>query len=127
MSIWIAKLLGPVILVLSIPMLLQPKRLLQTTQDFLSMPPLVLISGVLAMVAGLAIVNLHNLWVWDWRVVVTLFGWALVLGGVFRVLAPRYVVQVGHALLQQSWLTRIAGGLWGLLGIFLCYQAYLAT
>jgi hypothetical protein len=47
--------------------------------------PLILITGVLAMTAGLAIVNTHNVWMLGWPVIVTLFGWALVIGGAVRI------------------------------------------
>lgn len=60
MAIWIADFLGPVILVLSIPMIVTPASLQETARRFLADRPLVLISGVLAMTAGLSIVNTHN-------------------------------------------------------------------
>ena len=75
MEIWISKLLGPVLLVLGIPMITAPTSLRETTRRFLADSPLVLVSGVLAMTAGLSIVNTHNVWVLDWTLIVTLFGW----------------------------------------------------
>ena len=124
MTIWISKFLGPIILVLSIPMIVAPKKLMQTTSRFLEDTPLILISGVLAMVAGLAIVNTHNVWVWDWPIIVTLFGWALTLGGAFRILAPGAVHDVGGAMLGNMIVARFAGIIWGFLGIFLTFKAY---
>ena len=47
---------------------------------------MIFITGVLALIAGLAIVNAHNLWVPDWRVVVTVLGWLSVVGILFRAL-----------------------------------------
>ena len=73
MAIWISKFLGPVILALSIPMIVTPSILQETTRRFLADSPLVLISGILAMTAGLSIVNTHNVWVLDWTLIVTLF------------------------------------------------------
>lgn len=124
MTVWIAKLLGPIVVVLSIPMLLTPAKLNETTQRFLADPPLVLISGVLAMTAGLAIVNSHNVWVLGWPVIVTLFGWALALGGAVRIAAPQLVDRVGGKMMEQTWLSRIAGVVWLLLGVFLTFKAY---
>lgn len=124
MTIWIAKFLGPIIVVLSIPMLLTPGRLRETTRRFLADSPLVLISGVLALTAGLAIVNTHNVWVLHWPVIVTLFGWALTLGGAARVIAPTLVDEVGGAMLSRPALTRVMGAAWGLLGAFLTFKGY---
>ena len=40
-------------------------------------PALVLVSGVLSFVAGLAIVRVHNHWGGGWAILVTIFGWLL--------------------------------------------------
>lgn len=124
MSIWIAKLLGPVIIVLSIHMLTDPKRLQKTTQQFLQDGPLIFVSGVLVMVAGLSIINSHNLWVWDWRVVITLFGWAFFLSGASRIIAPQAVKEVGDTMLNRPTMTRVAGAVWGMFGLFIAYKGY---
>jgi len=124
MAIWISKLIGPVILALSVPMIVTPRRLQETTRRFLADSPLILISGVLAMTAGLSIVNTHNVWVLDWTLIVTLFGWALVLGGASRIVAPRVVDAVGGAMMDRPTMTRIAGAFWALLGGFLTFKAY---
>ena len=63
--------------------------------------PLVLISGVLAIVAGLSIVNTHNVWIVDWTLIVTVFGWALVLGGASRIIAPQVVSDVGSSMMAR--------------------------
>ena len=124
MAIWISKFLGPVILVFSIPMVVTPTSLQETTRRFLADTPLVLISGVLAMTAGLSIVNTHNVWVLDWTLIVTLFGWALVLGGVTRVIAPHIVQRVGNATMGRPMMMRIVGAFWALLGAFLTFKGY---
>jgi uncharacterized membrane protein HdeD (DUF308 family) len=124
MAIWISKFLGPIILVVSIPMIVAPRRLQETTTRFLADSPLILISGVLAMVAGLSIVNTHNVWELDWPVIVTLFGWALLLGGALRIVTPAVVRDLGRAMANRPTMTRVAGVIWGLLGAFLTIKGY---
>lgn len=125
MSIWIAKFMGPIILALGIPMVVAPQDLLKTSKKFLSDSPLILVSGVLAMTAGLAIVNTHNIWILDWPVIITFFGWALVIGGAIRVISPRLVDIVGSAMMKFDSMARIAGVFWVILGLFLTYKGYL--
>jgi hypothetical protein len=124
MAIWISGFLGPIFLALAIPMEATRARLRETPRRFLADAALVLVSGVLAMTAGLAIVRSHNVWPLDWRLIVTLFGWALVLGGAARIVAPQVVDHAGGAMLARPALTRIAGAFWGLLGAFLTFEAY---
>ncbi len=124
LTIWISKFLGPLILVLGMPMIFSPESLQETTKRFLADSPLVLVSGVLAMTAGLSIVNTHNVWVLGWPLIVTLFGWALVLGGASRIVAPRVVEHVGGAMMDRPTMTRVIGAFWVLLGAFLTVKAY---
>ena len=124
MSIWLAKLLGPVVVALSIPMMFRPKRLLQITEEFLEQPALILISGILAMIAGVAIINTHNLWMFRWPVIITLFGWALALGGAVRIIAPDLIKRMGEPMIHTFNLTRAAGALWGAIGLALIFNGY---
>ena len=124
MAIWISRFLGPVILALSVRMIVAPAGLQETTRRFLADRPLVLISGVLAMTAGLSIVNTHTVWILEWPLIVTLFGWALLLGGALRVVAPNVVDDVGGAMMDRPKMTRIVGVFWALLGAFLTFKGY---
>jgi hypothetical protein len=40
------------------------------------------------LVAGLAIVRAHNIWVGGWPVLVTVLGWLAILSGLVRMLFP---------------------------------------
>ncbi len=105
-------------------MVLSPESLRETTRRFLSDRPLILVTGVPATVAGLAVVNAHNVWSLDWRLIITLFGWALVVGGGVRILAPGVVARVGAQMLEGPLMVRAAGALWFLLGAFLAFLAF---
>jgi hypothetical protein len=50
--------------------------------------PVVFLDGTILFVAGLALVGAHNLWGWKWPLLITLTGWALLLGGLYRMIAP---------------------------------------
>ena len=124
MEIWISKFLGPVILALAIPMIFAPKSLNEVTWGFLENKPLILISGVLAMIAGLSIINSHNVWRLDWTIIITLFGWALVVGGASRIIMPHFVTRVGGTMIDRPKATKIIGMFWALLGGFLIFKGY---
>jgi len=65
MEIWTSKFLGPIVFALAVPMIFTPRSLNEVTKGFLEDKPLILISGVLAMIAGLSIVNSYNIWKLD--------------------------------------------------------------
>jgi hypothetical protein len=69
-SKYIARLMGPVMLIIGIGMiggmLTQGDDYSSLLKEFIGSRALIFITGVLALVAGLAVVNEHNLWVRDW-------------------------------------------------------------
>jgi len=75
-SRYIARLMGPVLLIIGIGMIaglfVEAESYSSLMKEFIGSRALIFITGVLALLAGLAIVNAHNLWVPDWRVVVRL-------------------------------------------------------
>ena len=123
-SIFIAKLVGPVLLVAAIPMLINPKELQEIAAEFLQNRVLIYITGVMVLLGGLSIVNTHNYWVVDWPVVITLFGWAMIIGGAARVVLPSAVTRIGNAMMEKPTVTRIAGLAWAFVGAYLIYKGY---
>jgi hypothetical protein len=123
-SIFLAALIGPVMLIAAIGMLLNPGGQRAMMLAFLDSPPLIYLSGVLAMVAGLAIVLYHNVWAADWRVIITLLGWAGTIGGAARMLSPGSVKTVGAAMLNKPWVMTAGGVAWLAIAAVLCFYGY---
>jgi hypothetical protein len=48
----------------------------------------VYLNAVILFVVGLALVRAHNRWSWTWPTVITVTGWMLLLGGLYRMVAP---------------------------------------
>ena len=123
-SVLIAKLIGPILLVAAIAMLADAKDLQEMAREFLKDRALIYVTGVLVMLGGLAIVNNHNDWIADWRIIITLFGWAMIVGGAVRMALPSAVRSIGGAMMEHPALIRISGAVWVLVGAFLTYKGY---
>lgn len=50
--------------------------------------PVVYLNGTLLFVAGLAILQSHHAWRRDWTTLITLGGWAALVLGLYRMIAP---------------------------------------
>jgi hypothetical protein len=50
--------------------------------------PVVYLNGTILFVVGLALVRAHNRWAWGWPTLITVTGWVLLLGGLYRMIAP---------------------------------------
>jgi hypothetical protein len=83
----IAGLVGPALAA----MLISEFPLVQPHLYDTQIPPVVYLSGTLMFIAGLAIVRVHNHWVRNWTVLVTLSGWFFLFLGLIRMFgAGRY-------------------------------------
>ena len=103
-STFVARILGPVLVTVGIGLLLEGDTFRTMADEFLHSAALIYLSGVITLTLGLAILNVHHLWVRDWRVLVTIFGWLFLIGGIFRVLAPSLMQTVGEPLIaHQRW------------------------
>ncbi len=123
-SLLIARLLGPLLLVAGLTMLANPKALQDVAREFLASRALIFLAGILALLAGLAIVNTHNHWVAGWPVVITLFGWIAILGGIIRIGFPALTKTIGEKMLARATMLRWIGLIQAALGAFLMYVGY---
>ena len=106
-STLIARLMGPLLLVLGVGMLIGllgdgEAEYMTMLRGFMADIPLIIVFGMLTLVAGLAIVNAHNLWVPDWRVIITVLGWLAIIRGVVAILFPVKVHELGETAMATS-------------------------
>ncbi len=125
-SLFLAQLIGPVLIVMGLGLLFRHTEFHEMATDFLASRAMIFLSGLLTLVVGLAIVNTHNFWEVGWPVVITILGWLAVIGGVFRILFPGSVQSIGSSMLEMSGIAKAGGAIQILLGLWLCYAGYLA-
>ena len=125
-SLFLAKLIGPVLVVMGLGMLINRDSYRAMAREFLASRALIYIAGLFALVPGLALVLNHNVWAADWRVVITLFGWLATIGGIFRILFPQQVTKIGSAILDRPNYLTIAAAAVIALGLWLGYAGYFA-
>ena len=125
-SAFIARIFGPVLVIIGLGLLIEGESFRTMAGEFLRSSALVYFSGVATLAAGLAILNVHHAWTRDWRSLITVFGWLFVIGGIFRILAPTWVQEIGEAFIaHRRW--PIIGAIVTLsLGAFLSMMGYLA-
>lgn len=123
-SIFLAKLLGPVMIVIGLAVLINEEEFRKLSQEFLSSRALLFLSGFIILPAGIAILIVHNVWRLDWRVLITIIGWLLAIGGAVRLLAPRFVTDRGNAMLKHQQMPLIAGVVWAAIGFVLFFYGY---
>ena len=105
---------------------IHPKRVEAMGREVLDIPTLLLMAGLLALVPGLAIVLTHNTWAADWRGLITVLGWIMLVAGASRILLPGLMQRMGDSMLQNRALIMVPGLLMLVLGGYLVWVAYLS-
>ena len=117
--------MGPTFVAIALGMLINLGMYESIIAEGLRTGILFYLSGLLSLLAGLAIVNLHNMWCADWRVVITVLGWLMTIGGIFRVVVPQIAVAIGSNIYDGRANTTVAALIIGTLGAFLSFKSYL--
>ena len=120
----IAGFIGPLLAALGVAMLVNrelfPVIIDQISHDY----GLILVSGMLSLLAGIAIVRVHNVWSAGWQVIVTLFGWLAILGGLARMWVPQMAGPIADSFAASPAALLLAAVVLVALGGFLSYKAY---
>jgi len=123
-SIFLAKLIGPVMVLVGVSLLANETAFRKMTQEFLRSAALMFLSGMIILPAGLAVVLNHNVWVMDWRVIITLLGWLAVISGAIRVFAPDRLTKFGKKAMAKKEIVTAAALIWIVIGAVLCYCGF---
>ena len=125
-SILLARLVGPLFVVIGVIIVANPSRLRTIGRELIQGEAVIFMAGMITFVVGLAIVNTHNVWVRDWRIVITLFGWISVIAGILRMGCPGLVKGIGGRMIDHPGAMVVGGVGAMLLGLFLSYHGYIA-
>ena len=119
----IAGFIGPLLAALGVAMLVNrelfPVIIDQISHDY----GLIIVSGMLSLLAGIAIVRVHNIWS-GWQAIVTVLGWLAIVGGLARMWMPQMAGPIANSFAASPAVLLIAAVVLLALGGFLSYKAY---
>ncbi|OGZ00384.1 MAG: hypothetical protein A2945_03490 [Candidatus Liptonbacteria bacterium RIFCSPLOWO2_01_FULL_52_25] len=90
-SIFLAKVLGLVSAISALAVMVRYKESLTMEEEAAERPSSVYASGFLILIGGVLLVVSHSVWVWDWRLVITILSWMVLLKGLGRIFFPNSV------------------------------------
>ena len=125
-SILIARIIGPLFALMALGMLFNRDTYGVIMAEFAESRALIYLSGTIALITGIVFVHFHNLWVADWRVIITVIGWLSILKGVIRLLYPQIVRKVGRRFANNARLMTGSGAVILALGAFLSFHGFAA-
>ncbi len=60
--------------------------------------------GVCSSIVGIAMILTHNLWVSDWRVIITLLGWVALARGIMLLFMPEMITNHLRKMENNRWI-----------------------
>lgn len=90
-------------------------------EDLKKSPGLTFIIGIADVIFGVVLVQYHNIWLWNWVVLVTITGWGLLIGGIILIIFPN-CIKIPEMLFKNTimWgvFALVVGIIFGYFGFF---------
>lgn len=123
-SIFLARVIGLVSVVSTTASLLRYRESVALEVEASRSPALVQLSGFAFLVLGALLVVSHSVWTPDWRLVITIVGWLVLLKGAGRMLVPGAVSRLIEKK-REEWRFVLGEAAVLLVGLYLLYKGYL--
>jgi len=122
-SILLARFLGIFLTIWGIGAIANQKRLPGAIDEIVKSKSMQLIAAFIPLVMGSFFVAVHNRWVADWTISVTIVGWLFLLGGAFRAIMTEKWVSCVSKMKSEINLG-VVGAIIVLLGMMFLYFGY---
>ncbi|MBU2540873.1 MAG: hypothetical protein KJ593_03125 [Candidatus Omnitrophica bacterium] len=123
-TVFIAKLLGPYMIIVALGIMLNLKTYQRVMEDFCKNTALVYLGGIFALLFGLLVVIIHNVWVASWVVIITIFGWGGIVKGIWLIIFPNTIDKFMQVYQKKQALLKVYLVLILALGVFLTIKGY---
>jgi len=123
-SKFLSKVIGIYLIFISISMFINIHQFSSLVSSMINNMPLMLALGCITLILGILMVVSHNVWQWNWRVIVTIVSWLILLKGASIVLYPQLIDKLSMAFVQNTNFAYIAAILDLILGLFLIYFGF---
>ncbi len=104
-SIFLARFLGGFFVIFGSLFIItrQLGKTIEMTED----KAFVISTGYITLLMGLVTVVLHNMWVADWRIVITLLGWFTLIKGIMKVGFPEQIHKQAQKFKKKQALSTV--------------------
>ncbi len=128
LTIFIGRLMGLFFVLFALAMLMNRHSTVEAAIDFMHDPPALMIAGIMALLAGLAIVLGHNVWSGGaLPIVVTLLGWIFVIRGVVILAVARETLVTIFEKMNFDGHYYLFVGIVLVIGLYLTIASFMAS
>lgn len=123
-TLFLAQALGIYFLIVGFAFAGKEARVRTLIRKMLEDDAVLFLSGFVALILGILMVVSHNVWVMDWRVIITIIGWMALIKGFVIITFPEVTIRMSELWLRYnvvyliSWIALLG------LGFFLGYHGF---
>ena len=123
-SIFLARIIGPLFMILSVGLLINTKTYQEISKEFYINASQRYLGGLVALILGLLMIEFHNVWKVHWTVIITIIGWIAVVKGVVLLAFPDLLSRLADAYTNKPRLLIVNSFIVLVIGIFLTVKGY---
>ncbi len=122
----LARIIGPYMLIASIALYINRASFKKIIADLQNQQSLIVFLGAFTLIIGLTMLQFHNIWTADWRILITLIAWITTLKGAISLLFPKIMIKMASTYTDNDTLLNIQATLALFFGILMTYMGYFA-
>lgn len=123
-SIFLAKVIGLISVISATAVLVRYKKNLAFEKDAVANPGVAALAGYAILILGVLLVVSHSVWILDWRLVITILSWLVLLKGVGRIFFPEAVKNLIEKK-QKDRRFMLGEAVMILVGLYLLYYGFI--
>ena len=120
----LARIIGPYMLIAGLGILVRRDLYQKRLAELPGQTFLLMVSGAFTLLLGLLLVQVHNIWTPDWRILITLVCWITLLKGATALLAPDLMGQLARWYDRGSTRLPVQAAITILFGLYTSFKGY---
>lgn len=124
LSKFLSKVIGIYLIIISMAMFINMHQFTIYAHHLLNDVHLIFVIGLYIIIFGILMVVSHNIWQWNWQVLVTIFAWLIFFKGISLIFYPDLINKMAALFIHSTCCAYIAAGGDFLLGVLFSYFGY---
>lgn len=124
-SKFLGKVVGIYLIIVSLAMLVNMDQFAHFVDQLITDAPLMFVTGFFTLIIGVLMVVAHNIWRWDWRVIITIIGWLTLLKALSLIFYPQFIDAVSVSFVKNlpaAYITAVVDLVLGLIIVYFGFR-----
>ncbi len=110
LTLFLTQVIGVYLVLIGLICIVKRKMMMQAMGDVVTNKSLLYVIAIIELIAGISLVISHNIWVWNYAVIVTIVGWLMLIEALAYLALPySWVKKIFRMFNTKGWY--VGGGL----------------